>query len=279
MTADRHFPRRTACIAGALALSSGLLAAAAPSAVGQAMVVVPPGCGSLSGTLVDASRLEDHSADTVPLGVVGGAAYQVPVNPVGDQITVLTPFSDNVQGAPVGETLCALDGDDEVDGNQGDDDIFGGEGSDTIQGGEATDFISGGPQDDILHGNDALNLNPILDSADEIQGGEGRDLLTGESGDDVLEGGDHRDTLEGGADHDTLNGGDGNDDLRGQDGRDVLGGDRGNDILRGGDDADTLDGGPHTDTLTGGGGSDSRSNGETCLDAIENPFLNVPPAC
>src|SRR3712207_9232234 len=62
MTADRYLPRRTACIAGALALSSGLLAAAAPSAVGQAMVVVPPGCGSLSGTLVPAGQLDDHSA-------------------------------------------------------------------------------------------------------------------------------------------------------------------------------------------------------------------------
>ncbi len=269
MHANRHTLRRAACIGGALALSSGLLAGAAPSAFGQAMVVVPPGCGTLSGTLVPAGQLDDHSADVVPLGAVGAPHFISAF--AGGQITVLTNLTDIVEGAPIGETICGLDGDDQINGNQGPDVIFGGDGADIIQGQEADDVLSGGPKGDFLFGNDSVNSNPALDDDDELQGGDGRDHLEGGHRNDILEGGEDRDTLEGGPQNDTLRGGRGND---------ILAGEAGDDILDGQEANDTLDGGVNTDTLTGGGGgSDSRSNGETCNDVIEIPFPNVPPAC
>jgi hypothetical protein len=60
------------------------VAAAQPAAAQPALVAVPPGCGSLSGTMVAANTIADFSASPV------GVAFQAPA--VANHITVGSQF-------------------------------------------------------------------------------------------------------------------------------------------------------------------------------------------
>jgi hypothetical protein len=62
------------------------VAAAQPAAAQPALVAVPPGCGSLSGTMVAANTIADFSASPV------GVAFQAPA--VANHITVGSQFND-----------------------------------------------------------------------------------------------------------------------------------------------------------------------------------------
>ena len=194
----RTLSRRTAGIAAAVAVGSGLLAMVAPAASAQPPVIVPPGCGSVSGTLVPASDLEDHSSD--PVGVGSPFAYYS--LPVG-VIFVGSPFVDYVSGSPAGDTICGLGGGDQINGNAGIDTLFGNQGGDIIQGGEGNDDIFGGSQRDYLYGDDSTNSHGAGDSGDEIRGHEGDDVLQGGYGNDTLRGDAGTDEIRGDQDSDT----------------------------------------------------------------------------
>lgn len=156
----------------AFALAAGLAVTVAPSAsAAQRLVVVPPGCGSLSGTMVSASRLDDHSADPAPLGDVNGLPYDT-LNNVA-MITIGTVFRDHIRGNGVSETICGLDGDDLLKGGTGGlDVIYGDAGLDEIWGEAANDQLSGGLNRDTIYGDDPTNSHGNTDGNDDIAGGQ-----------------------------------------------------------------------------------------------------------
>lgn len=168
------------------AVAAGIVVTVAPSAsAAQLLVVVPPGCGSLSGTLVSASRLDDHSADPGPLGTVGGLPYDTDV--AVDMITIGTAFPDHIRGNGVSETICGLDGGDVLKGGTGGlDVIHGDDGPDEIWGEASGDRLSGGLGRDTIHGDDPTNSHGNVDGADTIAGGQGlNDFADGGFGVDV----------------------------------------------------------------------------------------------
>jgi hypothetical protein len=189
--------RRAVRLAAALALSSGLLAVAAPAASAQALVTVPPGCGSLSGTQVPANRLEDHSNDSVPLGAPGNPYV---TNLSADRITIGTRFDDVIAGTAISEVICGIGGNDNIFGRAGDDELCGGGGNDDLFGEEDADFLSGAEGADDLYGDDTTNSHGNLDRDDRIQGGIGNDSLFGgaDVNGDVLRGGPDTDDGQGG---------------------------------------------------------------------------------
>jgi Ca2+-binding RTX toxin-like protein len=191
-------PRRSVTFAAAFALAAGIaVAAVQPAAAQPALVAVPPGCGSLSGTMVAANRIADFSAS--PVGVV----FQAPA--VANHITVGSQFNDTLTGNGVSETICGLGGGDTLKGGTGGvDDIFGGPGNDIIWGEAAGDtMLSGGPDVDAIYGDDPTNSHGGFDGADTIQGGDQNDTLRGGAGLDIIRGGlgtsDFADPQDGGA--------------------------------------------------------------------------------
>jgi Ca2+-binding RTX toxin-like protein len=176
----------------AVVLGSALVSSPGQAAV---LVVVPPGCGSLSGTLVSSARLDDHSGDAVALGSQG-APYVA--NAVFDMITVGTPFGDFINGTNgVNDTICGLGGDDTITGANGNDDIFGGAGEDDLSGNAGADLLSGGPQNDDLYGDDIVNSAGGVDGGDTLQGGDGNDKMKGGAGFDTIAGGSGPDKADG----------------------------------------------------------------------------------
>jgi Ca2+-binding RTX toxin-like protein len=178
--------RRPAQLAAALAITAGISLVGAQPASAQQLVPVPPGCGSLSGTLVPANTLDDHSGDPGPLGSIA-APHQVPAN--NGMITVGTAFADVIQGNAVNETICGLAGGDTLKGGSGDDDIFGGNGNDVLWGEENADELSGGEDVDAIFGDDPALSSGGFDGVDTIQGGNGNDTLRGGASNDIVKGG------------------------------------------------------------------------------------------
>lgn len=176
---------RPAHIGAAFALAAGIALAAAQPASAQVLVPVPPGCGSLSGTMVPANTLDDHSADAGPLGSIA-APHQVAAN--NGMITVGTQFVDVIQGNAVNETICGLGGGDTLKGGSGDDDIFGGTGLDILWGEANADLLSGGEDIDAIFGDDPALSNGGFDGVDTIQGGNGNDTLRGGASNDIIRG-------------------------------------------------------------------------------------------
>jgi Ca2+-binding RTX toxin-like protein len=192
MHTHRISARRTAAAAAAVAISSGMLTMAAPAASAQAMVVLPPGCGSDSGTLVLATDVDDHSGDPGP--IVG--PYQVT-----RRYTIGTAFDDIISGRASGDVICGRGGHDQIFGNQGIDELLGNAGEDIIEGATGNDDIFGGGDDDFLYGDTSTYANGLGDSGDEIQGAGGNDVLQGGAGDDMLRGGaGNNDEVRGGVD-------------------------------------------------------------------------------
>jgi hypothetical protein len=184
-------PRRIkTSILGVSAITVALLAPLSQPASAQAVVIVPPGCGSYSGLPLPAGwSLDDHSASAVPLGNIFGAPFIVPA--VFGRITVGTQFADHIQGNNGNnDVICGLDGDDWIKGGAGDDQLFGGAGFDVLWGEANSDLLSGGDDDDDLYGDDPANSN-LFDTFDTLQGGEGDDRLLGGRGFDILRGGPH----------------------------------------------------------------------------------------
>ncbi len=137
------------------ALAAGVAVAGAPPASARILLVpVPPGCGNLSATMVLSTRLDDHSADPGPLGVVGGAPFQVPA--AADRITVGTAFVDHIRGNGVSETICGLGGGDTLEGGAGGVDVIF-DGPDTIHGNEPGDIIEGGQGANSLFGGQGID--------------------------------------------------------------------------------------------------------------------------
>ncbi len=175
--------------AASFVLAAGIaVASAQPASAQVVMVVVPPGCGSASGTLVPANRLDDHSNDVNPIGVVGGAPYLTDLT--AGMITVGTAFDDHIQGSNgVDDTICGLAGGDHVLGAGGVDDIFGGGGADVLSGEAGADNLHGGDGTDAIYGDNAANSNGGFDGADVIVGGARADTLRGGAGYDDIRGG------------------------------------------------------------------------------------------
>lgn len=170
----------------AFALAAGIAVTVAPSAsAAPLLVVVPPGCSSLSGTMVSPGRLDDHSADPASLGTVGGPPYYTFLNV--DMITIGTAFADHILGNAVSETICGLDGDDVLKGGSGGlDVIYGDAGLDEIWGEAAGDRLSGGLNRDTIYGDDPTNSHGNLDGVDTIAGGQGgNDFADGGFGADI----------------------------------------------------------------------------------------------
>lgn len=234
--------RRAVHVAAAFVLSSGLVAMSAQPVSAQ-MVVVPPGCGSYSGTLVPANKLDDHSLDYDPLGdIANGIPYLTQIT--FGMITIGTQFPDyiqgnNITGSAVDEVICGLDEADWLTGGSGNDEMFGGEGADSLWGMEGGDLLSGGLEVDVLYGDDPTSSGGIYDLGDTIQGGEGNDFLYGGEDTDTLRGGPGDDYADGGNDADTVVGGPDDDDLYGGEGNDILRGVTGMDDGDGGNGADT----------------------------------------
>ncbi|MCO1660596.1 calcium-binding protein [Pseudonocardia humida] len=179
--------RATRLTAASFVLAAGIAVAAAQPAAAQVMVVVPPGCGSASGTLVPANRLDDHSGDAGPLGT---AAAPYVADPTFDMITVGTAFNDHVQGNNGGnDTLCGLAGGDHLYGEGGLDNVFGGNGADVIEGDADADNLHGGKGTDAIYGDNATDSNGALDGADLIAGGDDGDTLRGGARTDDIRGG------------------------------------------------------------------------------------------
>jgi hypothetical protein len=182
--------RRPAQLAAAsFLLAAGIaVASAQPASAQVAMVVVPPGCGSASGTLVPANKLDDHSNDPLPLGVVGGAPYLT--DQTFGMITVGTAFGDHIQGSNgVDDTICGLAGGDHLLGAAGFDDIYGGDGPDAVSGDADADNLHGGDGTDVIYGDNATNSNGGADGPDLIVGGARADTLRGGASIDDIRGG------------------------------------------------------------------------------------------
>jgi Ca2+-binding RTX toxin-like protein len=179
-------PARSA--AASFVLAAGIVVAAAQPASAQVvLVVVPPGCGSISGTLVDADKLDDHSGDAGPIGTAL-APYVADLK--FGMITIGTAFDDHIRGNNgVDDTICGLAGGDRLYGWGGDDHIFGGNGADVIEGDSGADDLHGGGGIDAIYGDNAANSNGGLDGADTIFGGDRSDTLRGGAGADVIHGG------------------------------------------------------------------------------------------
>ncbi len=178
-------PARTA--AASFVLAAGIAVAAAQPASAQVMVVVPPGCGSASGTLVPANKLDDHSGDA---GALGTAVNPYVADLTFGMITVGTAFDDHIQGNNgVDDTLCGLAGGDHLYGAGGLDNIHGGNGPDVISGDAHADNLHGGKDFDAIYGDNAANSNGGLDGADLIVGGDDGDTLRGGARLDDIRGG------------------------------------------------------------------------------------------
>ncbi len=172
--------RRTLARAGvALLLGTGIAVGGAAPA--SAQILVPLGCGALSGLPVPAGfTLEDHSGDPGPLGT---AQNPYSTQLTNNMITVGTPFADFIEGSNTPqEVICGRNGADVINGNGGDDEIYGGNGRDVLSGGEFRDFISGDDNNDTIHGDEVVATG--FDQNDELRGGLGNDTITG--GNDVL---------------------------------------------------------------------------------------------
>ncbi|MEV4537476.1 calcium-binding protein [Asanoa sp. NPDC049518] len=170
--------------AAAAAVLGGAIALSAAPASANALVLVPPGCGSYSGTWVQAARLDDHSGDPGPLGSfgMGGSGYQVPL--VADVIVVGTVFSDRIEGSALGDVICGLRGNDWIYSGAGDDEIFGGLDGDSLWGEAGADTLWGGDGEDWMWGDNPANSNNQSDGADELHGGVNDDTMFGGLGGD-----------------------------------------------------------------------------------------------
>lgn len=196
----RALSRRTAGMAAALAVSSGLLALGAPAASAQIIwppldvwVTVPDGCGDHSGTVVFITEIDDHS---------GGPAIGTLLNPyqATRRITVGSHGDDVIRGLQSGDVICGRRGADIIYGEAGIDELHGGSGEDILHGATGNDTIFGGPHGDFLYGDDPTLSHGVGDSGDEIWGGGGDDVLSGGGHDDVLRGEAGTDEIRGDAD-------------------------------------------------------------------------------
>ena len=113
-----------------------------------------------------------------------------------------TEGNDHLVGTDAAEVICALGGNDHVDGGGGMDAIFGGAGNDRLAGDRAGDLLLGEDGNDVL-------LGGLGD--DDLRGGPGNDVLRGEDGDDRLSGDEGNDYLSGGPGADRMDGGPGGD--------------------------------------------------------------------
>ncbi|MGH2987136.1 MAG: calcium-binding protein [Solirubrobacterales bacterium] len=150
-------------------------------------------------------------------------------------------FADSISG---GGVVAALDGNDEVHGDDTHDLVCGGEGDDRIES----------------------EIGITLEYGDDVYlGGAGDDKLRGGSrfgGSDKLVGGAGRDRISGNGGRDRISGGKGRDRLSGDNARDRITGGKGNDVLKGGKGDDILKGGKGRDVCIGGGGHDRASGCE-----------------
>ena len=88
--------RRALARAG-VALLIGTGVAVGGAAPASAQILVPAGCGALSGLPVPVGfTLEDHSGDPGPLGTAGSPFSTQVTN---NMITVGTPFADFIEGS------------------------------------------------------------------------------------------------------------------------------------------------------------------------------------
>ncbi|MGH2808033.1 MAG: calcium-binding protein [Actinomycetota bacterium] len=150
--------------------------------------------------------------------------------------------SEEINGTPGDDVICAHGGNDVIRGLGGDDVIYGDGGNDRVRGGDGNDDIHGNAGRDTLRGN----------SGHDVLDGDGRnDVLIGGGGNDRIRGRAGFDTLRGGAGRDSLVGAAGDDILAGGSGPDRLSGGRGRDILRGGPGRDRCESGPGRDDVTG----------------------------
>jgi RTX calcium-binding nonapeptide repeat (4 copies) len=163
------------------------LATAMPAAQATTtLVTVPAGCGDKPGTQVPADQLDDHSADTTPLGT---ATSHYRAKAVAGMITVGTKFGDYIDGTNgVADRLCGLSGNDTLNGEGGNDIILGGSGDDTISGSDGQDTLNGDYDNDTIYGDEAGNPHNT-DLADTIDGGYGADHMYGGAGHDTIDGG------------------------------------------------------------------------------------------
>jgi Ca2+-binding RTX toxin-like protein len=173
--------------AASFVLAAGIAVAVAQPASAQVMVPVPPGCGSLSGTMVPANRLDDHSGDAARIGT---AAAPYVANATFGMITIGTAFDDHIQGTNgVDDTICGLGSGDHLYGEGGVDHVFGGNGADVIEGDSGADDLHGGGGTDAIYGDNRTNSSGGLDGADAIFGGDQADTLRGGAGVDDIHGG------------------------------------------------------------------------------------------
>ena len=173
-----------------------------------------------------------------------------------------------------GDTIRALDGDDQIITGNGSDLVDGGDDADTIVANDGNNILNGGEfaDDDSGDGNDMITGGPLFDI---IDGGLGNDILNGGTDADATDGADF-DQIDGRRGNDTINAGDGPDtDVDGGPGDDTVNGDSGNDTLLGGAnssgpaDADTLNGGSGADLLLNSPGADAFAGGTSTGDADE----------
>ena len=184
--------------AAAFVLAAGIAVAAAQPASAQVLVVVPPGCGSLSGTLVPDTQLDDHSNDPNPIGT---QANPYLADQAFGMITIGTAGDDHIQGSSgVDDTLCGLAGADHLYGAGGVDNVFGGHGADVIEGDAGADNLHGGDGTDAIYGDNDTNSNGGFDGADLIVGGARADTLRGGAGYDDIRGDSGSDFAESQAD-------------------------------------------------------------------------------
>jgi Ca2+-binding RTX toxin-like protein len=189
--------RRAFARAG-VALLIGTGVAVGGAAPASAQILVPAGCGALSGLPVPVGfTLEDHSGDPGPLGTAGSPFSTQVTN---NMITVGTPFADFIEGSNTPqEVICGRNGADVINGNGGNDEIYGGNGRDVLSGGEFRDEIHGEENNDTIHGDEVVATG--FDQNDELRGGLGNDTITG--GNDVLSPG-VPDTITGGGGSNTV---------------------------------------------------------------------------
>ena len=193
--------------------------------------------GLADNTNIDLIEVQWSSGITQTLKNVGVNQILEIVEPFTSNMAG-TELADSLPGTGQADSIDSLAGDDTINGFGNSDRLIGGSGNDSLLGSEGDDTLEGGTGDDYLGGGDGRDI---------LKGGENNDLLFGAKGNDDLDGGDG---------NDTLNGSGGRDTLKGADGDDVLIGDDGLDLLEGGVGDDTLRGGVGDDTLRGGVGSD-----------------------
>ncbi|MCB1449643.1 MAG: hypothetical protein KDJ67_05895 [Nitratireductor sp.] len=177
---------------------------------------------------------------------------------------------ENVIGSQGNDTIVAVEGSTDIDGQGGNDRIViqdydignfrrpvfdGGTGIDTLDlsGMNLPEALSVYMAEEIWYA--GTRLNTILDF-ENVDGSENADYIFGDTGANIINGRGGGDWIYGGANSDTINGGAGVDLMFGEAGADIMNGGSDIDYMWGGAQSDTMHGDDGADWLYGEGGVD-----------------------